>query len=79
MKNYTVRFRCRSHLEDDDTVNEEQYEMQIEAENLKEVFSRLDDQFENWDHGAVIPLNTPGGEMTVETVEILNPNGEVLY
>ena len=79
MKKYTVRFLCRSHLEDDDTVNDEQYEMEIEAENLEEVFSRLDDQFENWDHGAVIPLNTPGGEMTVETVEILSPNGEVLY
>ena len=33
MKSYTVRFRCRSHLEADDTVNEEQYEMQIEAED----------------------------------------------
>lgn len=53
--------------------------MQIEAENLDEVFSRLDEQFENWDHGAVIPLNTPGGEMIFETVEILSPNGEVLY
>ena len=53
--------------------------MQIEAENLDGVFSRLDEQFENWDHGAVIPLNTPGGEMTVKTVEILSPNGEVLY
>ena len=53
--------------------------MQIEAENLGGVFSRLDEQFENWDHGAVIPLNTPGGERIVETVEILDPNGEVLY
>ena len=41
MKQYTLRFRCRSHLEDDDTVNEEKYEMQVEAENLKGVCTKV--------------------------------------
>ena len=79
MKKYTVCFCCRSYLENDDTVNEEKYEIQIEAKNLNAVFSKLDEQLDNWEHGAVIPLNSPGGEMTIESVEILSPNGEVLY
>ena len=79
MKNYTVRLRCKSHLENDETVNESNYEMLIEAENLEEVFFHMDELLENWDSGASISLNAPGGKINVETLEIISPEGEVLY
>ena len=34
---------------------------------------------ENWEEGTYIPLNAPGGEIAIETLEILNSEGEVLY
>ena len=43
------------------------------------VYTRLDDYLENWEEGASIPLNAPGGEIAIETLEILNSEGEVLY
>ena len=79
MKTYTVRFRCRAHLSDGDSVTESDYELKLDAENLEDVYTRLDDFLEDWEDGASIPLNAPGGEIAIETLEILNPEGEVLY
>ena len=79
MKAYTVRFRCRLRLEEDDSINEEDYDVVIEAENLEGVFSKLDEFLDEWDEGASISLNAPGGEIMVETLEILSPEGDVLY
>jgi len=45
----------------------------------EDVYTRLDDYLENWEEGASIPLNAPGGEIAIETLEILNSEGEVLY
>ena len=53
--------------------------VKLEAENLEDVYTRLDDFLEDWEDGAAIPLNAPGGEISFETLEILNPEGEVLY
>ena len=79
MKIYTVRFRCKARLEDEESTMEFDYELQLEAENLEDVYTRLDDYLENWEEGASIPLNAPGGEISIETLEILNSEGEVLY
>ena len=79
MKIYTVRFRCKARLEDEESTTESDYELQLEAENLEDVYTRLDDYLENWEEGTSIPLNAPGGEITIETLEILNSEGEVLY
>ena len=79
MKIYTVRFRCKARLEDEESTTETDYELQLEAENLEDVYTRLDDYLENWEEGASIPLNAPGGEIAIETLEILNSEGEVLY
>ena len=79
MKIYTVRFRCKARLEDEESTNESDFELQLEAENLEAVCTRLDDYLENWEEGASIPLNAPGGEIAIETLEILNSEGEVLY
>ena len=48
MKTYTVRFRCKARLEDEESTTESDYELQLEAENLKDVYTRLDDYLENW-------------------------------
>ena len=79
MKIYTVRFRCKARLEDEESTMESDYELQLEAENLEDVYTRLDDYLENWEVGASIPLNAPGGEIAIETLEILNSEGEVIY
>ena len=79
MKTYTVSFRCKAHLPDGDSVTESDYELKLDAENLEDVYTRLDDFLEDWEDGASIPLNAPGGEIAIETLEILNPEGEVLY
>ena len=79
MKIYTVRFRCKARLVDEESTTESDYELQLEAENLEDVYTRLDDYLENWEEGASIPLNAPGGEISIETLEILNSDGEVLY
>ena len=79
MKTYTIRFRCKAHLPDGDSVTESDYELKLDAENLEDVYTRLDDFLEDWEDGASIPLNAPGGEIAIETLEILNPEGEVLY
>ena len=79
MKTYTVRFRCKARLEHEESTTESDYELQLEAENLEDVYTRLDDYLENWEEGASIPLNAPGGEIAIETLEILNLEGEVLY
>ena len=79
MKTYTVRFRCKARLEDEESTTETDYELKLEAENLEAVCTRLDDYLENWEEGASIPLNAPGGEIAIETLEILNSEGEVLY
>ena len=79
MKIYTVRFRCKARLEDEESTTESDHELQLEAENLEAVYTRLDDYLENWEEGASIPLNAPGGEIAIETLEILNSEGEVLY
>ena len=79
MKTYTVRFHCIAHLFDGDSVTESDYELKLDAENLEDVYTRLDDFLEDWEDGASIPLNAPGGEIAIETLEILNPEGEVLY
>ena len=79
MKIYTVRFRCKARLQDEESTMESDYELQLEAENLEDVYNRLDDYLENWEEGASIPLNAPGGEIAIETLEILNSEGEVLY
>ena len=79
MKTYTVRFRCKARLPDGDSVTESDYELKLDAENLEDVYTRLDDFLEDWEDGASIPLNAPGGEIAIETLEILNPEGEVLY
>ena len=79
MKIYTVRFRCKARLEDEESTTESDYELQLEAKNLEDVYTRLDDYLENWEVGASIPLNAPGGEIAIETLEILNSEGEVLY
>ena len=79
MKTYTVRFRCIAHLLDGDSVTESDYELKLDAENLEDLYTRLDDFLEDWEDGASIPLNAPGGEIAIETLEILNPEGEVLY
>ena len=49
MKTYTVRFRCKARLEDEESTTETDYELQLEAENLEDVYTRLDDYLENWD------------------------------
>ena len=36
MKTYTVRFRCKARLEDEESTTESDYELQLEAENLEE-------------------------------------------
>ena len=79
MKIYTVRFRCKARLEHKEPIKVSDYELQLEAENLEAVYTRLDDYLENWEEGASIPLNAPGGEIAIETLEILNSEGEVLY
>ena len=79
MKTYTVRFRCKARLEHVESTTESDYELQLEAENLEDVYTRLDDYLENWEEGTSIPLNAPGGEIAIETLEILNSEGEVLY
>ena len=79
MKTYTIRFRCIVHLTDGDSVTESDYELKLDAENLEDVYTRLDDFLEDWEDGVSIPLNAPGGEIAIETLEILNPEGEVLY
>ena len=79
MKIYTVRFRCKARLEDEESTTESDYELQLEVENLEDVYTHLDDYLENWEEGASIPLNAPGGEIAIETLEILNSEGEVLY
>ena len=60
MKTYTVRFRCKARLEDEESTTESDYELQLEAENLEDVYTRLDDYLENWEEGASIQLNAPG-------------------
>ena len=79
MKTYTIRFRFKAHLPDGDSFTESDYELKLDAENLEDVYTRLDDFLEDWEDGASIPLNAPGGEIVIETLEILNPEGEVLY
>ena len=79
MKIYTVRFRCKARLENEVSTTESDYELQLEVENLEDVYTHLDDYLENWEEGASIPLNAPGGEIAIETLEILNSEGEVLY
>ena len=53
--------------------------MVFKAENLDGVFSKLDEFLDEWDVGASIELNAPGGELLVDTLEILSPEGDVLY
>ena len=79
MKTYTIRFHCIAYLPEGDSVTESDYELKLDAENLEDVYTRLDDFLEDWEDGASIPLNAPGGEIAIETLEILNPEGEVLY
>ena len=79
MQTYTVRFRCKARLEHEESTTESDYELQLEAENLEDVYTRLDDYLKNWEEGASIPLNAPGGEIAIETLEILNSEGVVLY
>ena len=79
IKTYTVRFRCISHLSEDESVTESDYELKLEAENLEKVYIFLDDYLEDWEKGGSITLNAPGGRIAVETLEILNSEGEVLY
>ena len=55
MKIYTVRFRCKARLVDEESTTESDYELQLEAENLEDVYTRLDDYLENWEEGASIP------------------------
>ena len=43
MKTYTVRFRCKARLDDEESTTESDYELQLEAENLEDVYTRLDD------------------------------------
>ena len=79
IKTYNVHFRCISHLSEDESVTESDYERKLQATNLEEVLSYLDDYLEDWEKGALITLNAPGGRLLVETLEILNSEGEVLY
>ena len=39
MKIYTVRFRCKARLEDEESTMEFDYELQLEAENLEDVYT----------------------------------------
>ena len=41
MKTYTVRFRCKARLEDEESTTESDYELQLEAENLEDVYTCL--------------------------------------
>ena len=38
MKTYTVRFRCKARLEHEESSTESNYELQLEAENLEDVY-----------------------------------------
>ena len=79
IKTYTVRFCCMCYLSKDESVTKTDYQLKLEATNLEEVYSCLDDCLEDWEKGASITLNAPGGRIAVETLEILNSQGEVLY
>ena len=39
MKIYTVRFRCKACLEHEESTTESDYELQLEAENLEDVYT----------------------------------------
>ena len=58
MKTYTVRFRCKARLEHEESTTETDYELQLKAENLEDVYTRLDDYLENWEEGASL-FRTP--------------------
>ena len=79
IKTYTVRFCCIFHFSKDESVTKTDYELKLDATNLEEVYSCLDDYLEDWEKGASITLNAPGGRIAFETLEILNSEGEVLY